>query len=65
MWTIPRRKSVRCGSRDLMERIIVRINRHMSSLNAGPEESFANLFEGSDAGSLSIYKAPYTAAPPQ
>lgn len=62
-WTIPWRKSIHCGSRDLMERIIVRINRHMSSLTSGSEESFANRFDTFEAENLSIYRLPYTSGP--
>ena len=64
VWTIPRRKVIKCGSRDLLDRVIVKVNRHMSSVNAGTEPAFSNNFDTFRTADLSIYNAPYSAAPP-
>jgi hypothetical protein len=63
VWTIPKKKAIRCASRDLLERIIVKINRHMSLVKACSEEQFANRFDPFQTADLSIYRAPYTSAP--
>lgn len=61
VWTIPKKKGIRCGSRDLLERIIVKINRHLSRAKASAEETFSNRFDPFRTTDLSIYRAPYTA----
>ena len=63
VWTIPKKKSIRCGSRDLLERITVKINRHMSHAKASSKETFLNRFDPFRTTDLSIYRAPYTASP--
>lgn len=62
VWTIPKKKSIKCGSRDLLERIIVKINRHMSHAKASSEETFLNKFDPFRTSDLSIYRVPYTAS---
>ena len=49
--------------RDLLERIIVKINRHMSAVKACQEEHFSNRFDPFKTADLSIYRRPYTALP--
>lgn len=63
IWTIPKKKSIKCGSRDLLERIIVKVNRHMSQAKSSSNETFLNRFDPFKTSDLSIYRAPYTASP--
>jgi len=49
--------------RDLLERITVKINRHMSAIKACHEELFPNRFDPFQTTDLSIYRAPYTSVP--
>lgn len=60
VWSLPKKKYIKCGSREVLERIVIKINRHLTYINKGPEESFAHRFDPFATKSLSIYQAPYS-----
>ena len=59
VWTIPRRRTVRCSSRDMLERTTVKVNRHMRAAAAGQSKAMEAAFDTLDGQELTFLDAPY------
>lgn len=64
VWPVQKRKALRCGSRTVYERTVMKLSRLLQQGRAGPtEEEGRQRFVGADMRELTILSAPYT--PPQ
>ena len=59
VWTIPHRKSIKCSSRDMLERITVKVNRHMRAAAVGQKQLMQAAFDTLEGQKLSFLDQPY------
>ena len=60
VWTIPRRKSIKCSTRDMLERVTIKVNRHMRAAESGQKQALAAAFDLLEGQQLTFLDAPYT-----
>lgn len=61
VWTIPHRRSIRCSSRDMLERVTVKANRHLRAAEAGQKRDMEAAFDVLEGQDLTFLNAPYLA----
>lgn len=54
-WTVPMRKRISCATRDILERLIVKINLNIRSVSQGPQLQPDTGFAPFSAEELSIF----------
>ena len=59
VWTIPKRKSVKCSTRDVLERVTVKVNRHIRAAESGQKQALEAAFDLMEAQQLTFLDAPY------
>ncbi|KAK9800258.1 hypothetical protein WJX73_008605 [Symbiochloris irregularis] len=58
-WTIPHRKTIKCSSRDMLERVTVKVNRHMRAAAVGQKQLMQAAFDTLEGQKLTFLDAPY------
>jgi hypothetical protein len=62
VWPVQKRKALRCGSRTVYERTVMKLSRLLQQGRVGPtEEERRQRFIGADMRELTILSAPYSA----
>ena len=66
VWPVQKRKGLRCGSRALYERTVLRLTRVQQEVQGGAVDDGrgGSLFVGANMADLTILSAPYRAPPP-
>ena len=59
VWTVPHKKRIECASRDLLERIIIKVNQHIRRAGQREEQQPESVFNQLEVADLSIMNSPY------
>ena len=63
VWTIPHTKAVKCSTRDMLERVTVKVNRHIRAAEMGQKQALEAAFDLMEGRELTFLNAPYRNVP--
>lgn len=61
VWTIPHTRAVKCSTRDMLERMTMKVNRHLRAAEVGQKQALEAAFDLSEGSQLTFLDAPYRA----
>lgn len=59
VWTIPHKKSIKCNTRDMLERVTMKINRALRAAESGQKHTLSEEFDLLEGQELTFLDRPY------